>query len=387
MNILSSTGEINSFISAASKKTFVTIDTEFIREKTYYADLCLIQIAFKGENGEQDSALIDPLNKSLDLTPFFKLMKDSTVLKVFHAARQDLEIFYSISGYIPNPIFDTQIAAMVCGFGDQISYEKLVKECVGISLDKSSRFSNWAYRPLTSEQYSYALGDVTFLRDVYLFLKARLDENGRELWVKEEMERLCDTKSYFPDPSEAWRRIKMRGGNNKYLAILRDLAEFREKEAQNKNISRRRILSDDAILEIASKKPNNPSEISKLRFLSKESQKSWIGKNIQTIVSNADPTKAPIVGKDIYQKEERSNPRLVELLKVLLSFSSEQSGVAPKIIASVDDLKEIATKENPVSKAVNGWRKEIFGSNALKLKNGKIALCIRNGQLMITKVH
>ena len=312
-------------------------------------------------------------------------MKDSTVLKVFHAARQDLEIFYSISGYIPNPIFDTQIAAMVCGFGDQISYEKLVKECVGISLDKSSRFSNWAYRPLTSEQYSYALGDVTFLGDVFLFLKARLDENGRELWVKEEMERLCDTKSYFPDPSEAWRRIKMRGGNNKYLAILRDLAEFREKEAQNKNISRRRILSDDAILEIASKKPNNPSEISKLRFLSKESQKSWIGKNIQTIVSNADPTKAPIVGKGIYQKEERSNPRLVELLKVLLSFSSEQSGVAPKIIASVDDLKEIATKENPVSKAVNGWRKEIFGSNALKLKNGKIALCIQNGQLMITK--
>ena len=201
MTILSNTNDLNKFCEIASKKPFVTVDTEFLRERTYYAELCLIQLAFKGSAGQMDSILIDPLSENIDLYSFFSLMQNQNVMKVFHAARQDLEIFFTISGFIPTPFFDTQVAAMVCGFGDQISYEKLVKEFVGISLDKSSRFSNWSHRPLTSEQYRYALADVTHLRDVYLYLKSKLTANGREEWVKEEMDRLSDTKKYFVVPS------------------------------------------------------------------------------------------------------------------------------------------------------------------------------------------
>ena len=376
MTILSNTNDLNRFCEIASKKTFVTVDTEFLREKTYYAELCLIQLAFKGSAGQMDSILIDPLSKNIDLYSFFSLMQNQNVMKVFHAARQDLEIFFTISGSIPTPFFDTQVAAMVCGFGDQISYEKLVKEFVGISLDKSSRFSNWSHRPLTSEQYKYALADVTHLRDVYLGLKSKLIANGREEWVKEEMDRLSDTKKYFVVPAEAWRKIKVKNGNNTFLALIRDLAEFREKEAQNRDITRRKIFSDDAIIEIASKKPSSMRDMSKLRFLPKEAQKNWIGENICKLVLQVDPNTAPILEGIDKSVEVKSKQTLIELLKVLLIHCSEISGVAPKLIATVDDLKEIATKDKPNTKAIVGWRKGLFGNNAMKLKNGKIALSI-----------
>ncbi len=383
MQIVSNTEDLSKFCQVAAQKKFITIDTEFIREKTYYSELCLIQIAFVGQKNETDAILVDPLSSEIDLRPFFDLMKNEKVLKVFHAARQDLEIFFSLSGTIPTPFFDTQVAAMVCGFGDQISYEKLVKEFTGITLDKSSRFSNWGNRPLTQDQCTYALGDVTFLRDVYIELKSLLEENGRELWVSEEIERLSDTKKYFVDPAEAWKRVKTRGGSNLFLALIKDLAEFREQEAQRRNLTRRRIFRDDALLEIAAKRPKNFTEISKLRFLSKESHRNWVGKRIQEIIANADPEKAPKLDFKSSIKDEKSKNTLIELLKVLLTHCSETSGVAQKIIATIDDLKEIAIEPNPTTRVLKGWRNEIFGANALKLKNGEIALSVEGNAVTL----
>ena len=383
MEIISKTEDLKNFCRLASEKDFVTIDTEFIREKTYYADLCLIQLAFMPENNEPDAILIDPLSPQISLAPLFDLMRNSKVLKVFHAARQDLEIFFSLSGFIPNPFFDTQVAAMVCGFGDQISYEKLVKEFSGVILDKSNRFSNWASRPLSEEQCAYALGDVTFLREVYLGLKSLLQSNGRESWVREEIDRLANTANYFTEPDQAWKKIKMRGGSKIFLALIKDLAEFRERQAQDRNLIRRRIFGDDALLEIAAKKPNNFGDISKLRFLPKDSQKNWIGKKILEIVANVDPSTAPKIETKSPSKDEKSSQTLIELLKVLLSHCSEISGVAQKIIATSDDLREIALEEVPNSRALSGWRKEIFGSDALRLKNGEIGLSVKGKDVTI----
>ncbi len=383
MEIISKTEDLKNFCRLASEKDFVTIDTEFIREKTYYADLCLIQLAFMPENNEPDAILIDPLSPEISLAPLFDLMRNSKVLKVFHAARQDLEIFFSLSGFIPKPFFDTQVAAMVCGFGDQISYEKLVKEFSGVILDKSNRFSNWASRPLSEEQCAYALGDVTFLRDVYLGLKSLLQSNGRESWVSEEIDRLANTANYFTEPDQAWKKIKMRGGSKIFLALIKDLAEFRERQAQARNLIRRRIFGDDALLEIAAKKPNNFGDISKLRFLPKDSQKNWIGKKILEIVANVDPSTAPKIETKGPSKDEKSSQTLIELLKVLLSHCSEISGVAQKIIATSNDLREIALEEVPNSRALSGWRKEIFGSDALRLKNGEIGLSVKGKDVTI----
>ena len=383
MEIISKTEDLKNFCRLASEKDFVTIDTEFIREKTYYADLCLIQLAFMPENNEPDAILIDPLSPQISLAPLFDLMRNSKVLKVFHAARQDLEIFFSLSGFIPKPFFDTQVAAMVCGFGDQISYEKLVKEFSGVILDKSNRFSNWASRPLSEEQCAYALGDVTFLREVYLGLKSLLQSNGRESWVREEIDRLANTANYFTEPDQAWKKIKMRGGSKIFLALIKDLAEFRERQAQDRNLIRRRIFGDDALLEIAAKKPNNFGDISKLRFLPKDSQKNWIGKKILEIVANVDPSTAPKIETKSPSKDEKSSQTLIELLKVLLSHCSEISGVAQKIIATSDDLREIALEEVPNSRALSGWRKEIFGSDALRLKNGEIGLSVKGKDVTI----
>ena len=387
MVIISETKDLETFCKVASKKDFVTIDTEFIREKTYYADLCLIQMAFIAGNNETDAILIDPLSSQISLSPLFHLMRNNKVLKVFHAARQDLEIFFSLSGFIPKPFFDTQVAAMVCGFGDQISYEKLVKEFSGVTLDKSNRFSNWASRPLSEEQCAYALGDVTFLREVYLGLKALLQSNGREAWVKEEIERLADTTNYFTDPDQAWKKIKMRGGSKVFLALIKDLAEFREREAQDRNLIRRRIFRDDALLEIAAKKPTNFGDINKLRFLPKDSQKNWIGKKILEIVENVDPSTAPIIESKSTSKDDKSSQTLIELLKVLLTHCSEISGVAQKIIATSNDLREIAVEEIPNSRTLSGWRKEIFGSNALKLKNGEIGLSVKGNDVTIVNTN
>ena len=387
MEIISKTKDLEAFCKVASEKDFVTIDTEFIREKTYYADLCLIQMAFIAKNNETDAILIDPLSSQISLSPLFDLMQNNKVLKVFHAARQDLEIFFSLSGFIPKPFFDTQVAAMVCGFGDQISYEKLVKEFSGVTLDKSNRFSNWASRPLSEEQCTYALGDVTFLREVYLGLKDLLQSNGREAWVREEIERLADTTNYFTDPGQAWKKIKMRGGSKIFLALIKDLAEFREREAQDRNLIRRRIFRDDALLEIAAKKPTNFGDINKLRFLPKDSQKNWIGKKILEIVANVDPSTAPIIESKSTTKDDKSNQTLIELLKVLLTHCSEISGVAQKIIATSSDLREIAGEEIPNSRTLSGWRKEIFGSNALKLKNGEIGLSVKGTDVTIVNTN
>ena len=387
MEIISETEDLKNFCRLASEKDFVTIDTEFIREKTYYANLCLIQLAFMPENNEPDAILIDPLSPQISLAPLFDLMRNSKVLKVFHAARQDLEIFFSISGFIPKPFFDTQVAAMVCGFGDQISYEKLVKEFSGAILDKSNRFSNWASRPLSEEQCAYALGDVTFLRDVYLGLKSLLQSNGRESWVSEEIDRLANTANYFTEPDQAWKKIKMRGGSKIFLALIKDLAEFRERQAQDRNLIRRRIFGDDALLEIAAKKPNNFGDISKLRFLPKNSQKNWIGKKILEIVENVDPSTAPIIESKSTSKDDKSSQTLIELLKVLLTHCSEISGVAQKIIATSSDLREIAVEEIPNSRSLSGWRKEIFGSNALKLKNGEIGLSVKGKDVTIVNTN
>ena len=373
MKTITKTSELKDFCDRAADEKYITIDTEFLRERTYFSKLCLVQLAIPGDENE-NAVIVDTLVNNLDLSPLYEVFKNPNVVKVFHAARQDLEIFYLDSGIFPHPLFDTQIAAMVCGFGDQIAYETLVRQLAKQTLDKSSRFTDWSRRPLTDAQKKYALADVTHLRIIYETLSEKLLKTERLKWVDEELKILISPKTYDFDPKNAWRRLKTKSNSRRFLGLAASLAEFREVFAQTKNIPRNRVIKDDALLELASNKPKTIEELSKSRLLLREARKGEIASGLLGAIEKG----LNIPDEELPEKKERLdkgilNSALSDLLRVLLKSCSESSGVASKLIASAGDLDALAAGDRSIS-ALNGWRFEVFGKSALELCDGKIGL-------------
>jgi ribonuclease D len=383
---LTDTDSLAAFCAKAARAPYVTVDTEFLRERTYYSKLCLVQLAYPGD-GEDDAVLVDPLVEGLDLAPLYELFRDPNVVKVFHAARQDLEIFAVEGDTIPAPLFDTQVAAMVCGFGEQAGYETLVRKIARAQVDKSSRFTDWSRRPLSTAQKRYALADVTHLREVYEHLSAELARSGRLPWVEEEMDVLRDPATYRVEPREAWRRLKLRNPSPRALAITRELAAFREAHAQESDVPRTRVFKDDALLELVSLKPADLGELGKARLLLREARRGPIADGILAAVAAglAVPREdMPEVPKQ--KAREQINGALADLLRVLLKAKAEKSGVASKLIASASDLDDIAAGERDGAWA-QGWRREVFGADALRLCQGEIALACRGRDVRIVTLE
>ncbi|EJW12105.1 Ribonuclease D [Rhodovulum sp. PH10] len=360
-----------------SAHPFVTVDTEFLRESTYYPLLCVAQMACVGE-----AVVVDALADGIDLSPFWALMADQRVVKVFHAARQDIEIVWHMAGLIPQPLFDTQVAAMVLGYGDAISYDQLVQRVCGTNLDKSHRFTDWSRRPLTPAQIMYATSDVTHLRDVYVALSADLAKRGRANWVDEEMEVLTSPSTYRAEPETAWERLKSRVRKPKELAILIEVAAWREREAQARDVPRGRVLKDDVIGEIALQAPTTPERLAGLRSLPKGFERSRWGQDILDAVKAGlarDPKSIPPIERN---RPPPNGSATVELLKVLLRMTAERHSVAAKVIATVDDLERIAASDEADVRALKGWRRELFGEKALALKHGKLALAVERHRVV-----
>ena len=382
MKTLTTTKELADFCSDAAGHPYITVDTEFLRERTYYSKLCLIQLAYPGE-GDANAVLVDPLSAEISLEPLYDLFRNEAVIKVFHAARQDLEIFFIDAGVIPKPLFDTQVAAMVCGFGDQVGYETLVRKVAKQSLDKSSRFTDWSRRPLTDAQKTYALADVTHLRMIYEKLAAKLAKNKRAHWVEEELQTLTNPETYITRPEEAWKRVKTRTNSARMLGIVRALAEFREAHAQSNNIPRNRVFKDDALIELASTKPQSFDDLQRSRLLLREARKGEIAKGILAAVSSAlvlPPEHLPKVDKK--EDEPDSNPALSEMLRVLLKAKTEHLGVAAKLVASASDLDAMAAGERNLD-MLRGWRAEVFGDEAKRLCQGEIGI-VAKGRVVTT---
>ncbi|MFL9823248.1 ribonuclease D [Rhodoplanes sp. SY1] len=356
---------------------FVTVDTEFLRESTYYPLLCVAQMASRDE-----AVVIDTLAEGIDLAPFWALMANDRVLKVFHAARQDIEIVWHQASLIPTPIFDTQVAAMVLGYGDAISYDQLVQRITGDNLDKSHRFTDWSRRPLTPAQAYYAVSDVTHLRDVYLALSDDLAKRGRTNWVDEEMEILTSPSTYRSDPETAWERLKSRVRKPKELAVLIEVAAWREREAQARDVPRGRVLKDDVIGEIALQAPTTAERLASLRSLPKGFERSRWGQDILEAIKAGvarDPKTLPPIER---HRPMTNGSATVELLKVLLRMTAERHGVAAKVIATVDDLEHIAADDEADVRALKGWRRELFGEKALALKHGRLSLAVERGRVV-----
>lgn len=375
MQTITTTDELAKFCIEAAKRPYVTVDTEFLRERTYYSKLCLIQLAYQDEKGN-DAVLVDPLVDGLSLEPLYDLFRDVGVVKVFHAARQDLEIFFVDAGIIPTPLFDTQVAAMVCGYGDQAGYETLVRKIAQASLDKSSRFTDWSRRPLSDAQKTYAVGDVTHLRDIYEFLSDKLAKSGRRKWVGEEMAILNDPATYRVDPDEAWRRVKTRTNSGKFLGLVQELARFRETYAQTKDIPRNRVFKDDALVELASTKPQNEKDLNRSRLLLRDARKGEIAAGIlKAIQVGINLSKEQLPQPDRSREKIQVNPAIADMLRVLLKAKADQEGVAQKLIATSHDLDQLAAGGRDVA-ALRGWRGEVFGKDALELCEGKVALAV-----------
>ncbi|OLP59968.1 ribonuclease D [Xaviernesmea oryzae] len=369
--MISTTADLRDACEKLATAPYLTIDTEFLRETTFWPQLCLIQMA-----GPDIAVIIDPLAPGLDLAPFFALMANSAVIKVFHAARQDIEIIFHLGGLIPHPIFDTQVAAMVCGFGDSVSYDQLVSRIKNVHIDKSSRFTDWSRRPLSDKQLDYALADVTHLRDVYEHLKAELEREGRAGWLEDEMAILEARETYDIDPENAWQRLKMRLRKPLELAVLQRIAAWREREARSRNVPRGRILKDDALYEIAQQQPRDAEALSRLRTVPKGWERSAAGGAILAAVNEAfELPKADLPHLPRPTQSPEGAGAASELLKVLLKLTAEKQGVAAKVIASSDDLDRIAAEgEKADVGALKGWRRELFGETALKLIRGDVAL-------------
>tara|TARA_R110001592_G_scaffold3525_34_gene20243 strand:- start:14525 stop:15679 length:1155 start_codon:yes stop_codon:yes gene_type:complete len=378
MHTLTTSEDVAAFCNGLSQHDFITIDTEFLREKTYYPKLCLVQIS----GPDKDARAIDPLIEGIDLAPLFALFQNKNITKVFHAGRQDLEIFYNMTGTVPAPIFDTQIAAMVCGYGDSIGYEKLVSGITGGTIDKSSQFTDWSIRPLSDKQLTYALGDVTHLCDVYVHLKSVLDKRGRTGWVMQEEEVLCNPATYQNDPYKAWERIKIRSPKPRNLVILREIAALRENMAQKRNIPKTWVMKDDVLASIAGQAPKNAAQLAKTRNLSKDMAEGKIGdqllKAIETALASPQDT-WPVPKTKVHLQPAVMT--IVDILKMLLKIESTEHEVAAKIIASSSDLEAIALDDDADVPALKGWRREIFGEDALAIKHGKLAIGLKNGKI------
>ena len=377
MDLISTTAELTAFCDRLAKHRVITVDTEFLRETTYYPLLCVVQMASADE-----AAVIDALAEGIDLKPFFTLMADEKVLKVFHAARQDIEIVWHRAGIVPHPIFDTQVAAMALGYGDFIAYDQLVERVTGHRPDKTHRFTDWSRRPLTDEQMHYALADVTHLRDVFAALDADLKKRGRSDWVSEEMEVLTSPRTYDFHPERAWERLKTRVRKPKELAVLIEVAAWREQEAQSRDVPRGRILKDDVVGDVAIQAPTNLDKLANLRSLPKGFDRSKWGSDIVAAVQRGLARDVATLPKIEKPRGNTNGAAIVELLKVLLRMTSERHAVASKVIATVDDLEQIAADDNADVGALHGWRRELFGEAALALKQGRLALAIEKGKVV-----
>ena len=384
MTPITTTAELAVFCDKLKGQPFVAVDTEFMRETTYWPKLCLIQAA--GANGVE--ACIDPLAEALDLEPFLEIMRDASILKVFHAARQDVEIFNNLKA-MPVPLFDTQVAGMAAGFGEQIAYDALVRQMLKIELDKSSRFTDWARRPLSDNQLTYALADVTHLASLYPILRERLEKEGRLGWVTDEMANLTDPAIYDVEPENAWKRLRPRKHTAKYMAVYKAVAAWRERTAQLRDQPRGRILKDDAIDEVATQAPTDADQLDRLRSVPKGFSGSRFGPDLLTAIREAlkDPEAyAPVVERNRTAASPAAGA-VVELLKVLLKARAEEAGVASKLIATVSDLEQIANDDESDNAALKGWRREAFGEDALKLKRGELALVLDGARVRVVEVR
>ncbi len=377
MDLISTTEELAAVCSRMARHPFVTVDTEFLRETTYYPLLCVAQMA-----SPEEAVVIDALATGIDLAPFFALMENESVTKVFHAARQDIEIVWNMAQTIPHLIVDTQVAAMVLGYGDSISYDQLVQRITGDTLDKSHRFTDWTRRPLSDAQVTYALSDVTHLRDVYLALVADLEKRGRSSWVEAEMDVLTSPETYRADPDRAWERLKSRVRKPKELAVLIEVAAWREREAQARDVPRGRVIKDDVIGDIAVQAPTTIERLGHLRSLPKGFERSrWGDQIIEAVKRGLERDQKTLPRLDRFRPAP-NGAATVELLKVLLRMTAERHGVAAKVIATVDDLDRIAADDEADIPALRGWRRELFGEKALALKHGHLALAVDKGRVV-----
>jgi ribonuclease D len=380
MDLITTTADLAATCERMAHFPFVTVDTEFLRETTYYPLLCVAQMATA-----EEAVVIDALANGIDFEPFFALMRNERVTKVFHAARQDIEIMWHRAKLIPHPIFDTQVAAMVLGYGDSISYDQLVQRITGDTLDKSHRFTDWSRRPLTPAQVAYAISDVTHLRDVFLSLSGDLHKRARTEWVDEEMEVLTSPDTYRMEPETAWERLKTRVRKPRELGVLIEVAAWREREAQSRDVPRGRVLKDDALGDIATHGPTTPEKLAALRSLPRGFERSKWGQDIIEAVKRGlarDPAGLPLLDRP---RANVNGSATVELLKVLLRMTSERYGVAAKVIATVDDLERIAADDRADVAALHGWRREMFGDRAIALKRGQLALAVEKGKVVVVE--
>ncbi len=380
MDLITSTDALAAACDRLSQHPFVTVDTEFLRETTYYPKLCLIQMAGPDP---ADAVLVDPLAEGLSLEPFMALMADRNVVKVFHSARQDLEIIWNLGGIVPEPLFDTQVAAMVCGYGDSVSYEQLVNDLAKARVDKSSRFTDWSRRPLTEAQLAYALSDVTHLVTIYERLREDLERTGRAGWLDEEMAVLTSPETYRADPAQAWRRLAGRMRKPREIAVLMEVAAWRESEAQARNVPRGRILKDEAVIDVASAAPRSAEALARLRTIPAGFERSRTGADIVAAVERGLSRDTSDIRLPERVRRSGGNGAIVELLKVLLKAVCEAEGVAPKIIGTVDDLEAIADDDAADVPALQGWRRSLFGDRALALKQGRLALSVEAGRIVV----
>ena len=383
MRIVNTTPDLKALIIELTGAPYLALDTEFMRDQTYWPKLCLIQVASSGVE-----AIVDPLADGIDLAPFYELLKSPAVVKVLHAARQDIEIFHHQGGMIPNPLFDSQIAAMVCGFGDAASYETLCRKIAHVEIDKSSRFTDWSRRPLSQKQLDYAVGDVTHLRTIYEFLKRKLDETGRADWVQEEIAALQDPALYALHPEIAWKRLKPRTSNKRFLAMLASLAAWREREAQERDIPRGRVLKDEALSEIAAHPPESAEALERIRAVPKGFANSRFGRGLMEAIAEGKHAKPPEpIEHDRPRRRREPSPAAIDLLKTLLRLRAEAAGVAPRLIANADDIERLAANEDEGVPALRGWRAQVFGNDAVALRKGELAIALESGEAVVVELE
>ena len=393
MRIVETNEALAAFVTELSSAPHLALDTEFLRDQTYYPKLCLIQVAAPasdktGSDKQGVEGIIDPLAPGLDLTPFYELLKRPDIVKVLHAARQDIEIFYLQGNVLPDPLFDTQVAAMVCGFGDAASYETLARKLAHVEIDKSARFTDWSHRPLSKRQLEYALADVTHLRVIYEKLSVQLGRTGRTSWVEEEIAALKDPRLYRIDPEFAWKRLKPRTSNKRFLSVLAALAAWREREAQARDIPRGRVLKDEALTEIAAHPPENGDALDRIRAVPKGFANSRLGKGLmealevgQNSLPPEDAIQAPA------RRKREPSPAAIDLLKTLLRLRAESANVAPRLIANAEDIEKLAAHEDENVAALHGWRAEVFGNDARALRQGNLAIALENGQAVVVELE
>jgi len=381
--LITQSAELAELCDRLRREPFVTVDTEFMRERTYWPELCVVQLA-----GEHEVAVVDAEAEGMDLAPLGDLLADPAVVKVFHAARQDVEIFLLKFGAVPTPMFDTQIAAMVAGFGDQASYDSLVRALAGAAIDKAHRFSDWSARPLSAAQIIYAAGDVTYLRQVYLSLREKLLAEGRVDWVAQEMDALAEPSTYITEPAEAWERLKPKSSNRRFLGVLRAAAAWREAEAQRINIPRGRLVKDETLLEVAATAPETPDQLARARGISEGFARNKSGAALLAAIAEVkflpeDALPMPLEAR----RGAGASPALVALLKVLLAASAEAHHVAPKLLADTEDLERLASETEPDIRALTGWRREVFGADAMALKSGQLALGVAGRRVRLIRTE